>query len=402
MSYFPKGHHDTGDEVDDFDEYDPTPYGRGYDIALTYGRPLPHSEETCYPNTSSASDDFDYDRPQYTSYADPSAYADDALDNEYKSGPAPGPDLASLAQVVGTVERVNMDLVVDPSMAGGLSMEGPSPSMDLGMAGSRSMRDPVRNTDPSMGGSPNTNSPVRSMDPVMVGNPSTRGPSQSTDPGMGGSPNMRDPALSTGRGMVARVSTRNLLRSTAPATGGGPSLKVDPNTDQVMDGSPESEAGGRKESEEFGSGGYGRKSGYGEEESGGGYGYGRRTEYEEEKPSYGRPTYETEGYERPSYGRSEEEDYRKPSYERRDDDDSGYGRKKYVRFSVPFLFITMILVLYGYLLLLVKGRCLSLQTLIGTAMSLFSNTGDDDDDDDDDEKRRSKHHHHHHRKHYDD
>lgn len=82
MSYYPKGHHD--DDGTEFDEYDPTPYGGGYDIALTYGRPLPPSEETCY-QPSSASDEFDYDRPQYTSYAEPSAYGDEALDNEYQS-----------------------------------------------------------------------------------------------------------------------------------------------------------------------------------------------------------------------------------------------------------------------------------------------------------------------------
>ncbi|KAJ4826031.1 hypothetical protein Tsubulata_046365 [Turnera subulata] len=33
----------------EFEEYDPTPYGGGYDIAQTYGKPLPPSDETCYP-----------------------------------------------------------------------------------------------------------------------------------------------------------------------------------------------------------------------------------------------------------------------------------------------------------------------------------------------------------------
>lgn len=50
------------DEVADFDEYDPTPYNGGYDIALTFGRPLPPSEETCYPISTSSSSS--YDRPQ--------------------------------------------------------------------------------------------------------------------------------------------------------------------------------------------------------------------------------------------------------------------------------------------------------------------------------------------------
>ncbi|EPS71766.1 hypothetical protein M569_03001, partial [Genlisea aurea] len=79
------------DEVDDFDEYDPTPYGGGYDISLTYGRPLPPSEETCYPNTSSASGDFDYDRPQFNTGSHPSAYAGEALDDEYNSYARPKP-----------------------------------------------------------------------------------------------------------------------------------------------------------------------------------------------------------------------------------------------------------------------------------------------------------------------
>uniref|UniRef100_A0A803QMI9 Uncharacterized protein n=1 Tax=Cannabis sativa TaxID=3483 RepID=A0A803QMI9_CANSA len=80
------------DAVNDFDEYDPTPYSGGYDIHLTYGRPLPPCEETCYPPLT---DDFDYDRPQYSSHSEPSAYADEALDVEYSSyvrhKPRPGP-----------------------------------------------------------------------------------------------------------------------------------------------------------------------------------------------------------------------------------------------------------------------------------------------------------------------
>ncbi|WOH09683.1 hypothetical protein DCAR_0729141 [Daucus carota subsp. sativus] len=85
MSYYPKGHHGE-DEVDDFDEYDPTPYGGGYDIHLTYGRPLPPSEETCYrANSSGSGGGFDYNRPQYSTQAKPSAYGSDAVDDEYKS-----------------------------------------------------------------------------------------------------------------------------------------------------------------------------------------------------------------------------------------------------------------------------------------------------------------------------
>ncbi|KAM0947986.1 putative PLD-regulated protein1 [Dioscorea sansibarensis] len=37
------------EDDDDFDEYNPHPYQGGYDIALTYGSPLPPSSATCYP-----------------------------------------------------------------------------------------------------------------------------------------------------------------------------------------------------------------------------------------------------------------------------------------------------------------------------------------------------------------
>ncbi|KAJ4868340.1 glycine-rich protein [Raphanus sativus] len=36
----------------EFEEYDPTPYGGGYDIVATYGKPLPPSMKTCYPSST--------------------------------------------------------------------------------------------------------------------------------------------------------------------------------------------------------------------------------------------------------------------------------------------------------------------------------------------------------------
>jgi hypothetical protein len=44
------------DQVDDdeYYEYNPHPYGGGYDIAATYGAPLPPSPSTCYPVSSPA------------------------------------------------------------------------------------------------------------------------------------------------------------------------------------------------------------------------------------------------------------------------------------------------------------------------------------------------------------
>ncbi|XP_004485673.1 uncharacterized protein [Cicer arietinum] len=39
----------------EFDEYDPTPYGGGYDISETYGKPLTPSDKICYPRSGSNS-----------------------------------------------------------------------------------------------------------------------------------------------------------------------------------------------------------------------------------------------------------------------------------------------------------------------------------------------------------
>ncbi|KDO36693.1 hypothetical protein CISIN_1g017568mg [Citrus sinensis] len=82
---------DNDDDVTDFDDYDPTPYDGGYDITLTYGRPLPPSDETCYPSSSASDGDFDYARPKFSSHSEPSAYADEALNNEYSSYARPKP-----------------------------------------------------------------------------------------------------------------------------------------------------------------------------------------------------------------------------------------------------------------------------------------------------------------------
>lgn len=37
--------------VPEFEDYDPSPYGGGYDQALTYGKPLSPSDEICYPHS---------------------------------------------------------------------------------------------------------------------------------------------------------------------------------------------------------------------------------------------------------------------------------------------------------------------------------------------------------------
>ncbi|CAH8384972.1 unnamed protein product [Eruca vesicaria subsp. sativa] len=81
MPYYTKDNAD----VDDYDEYDPTPYSGGYDITVTYGRPLPPSDENCYPLSSLSGDAFEYQRPVFSSSHEPSAYDDQALNTEYSS-----------------------------------------------------------------------------------------------------------------------------------------------------------------------------------------------------------------------------------------------------------------------------------------------------------------------------
>ncbi|KAL6954466.1 hypothetical protein U1Q18_050098 [Sarracenia purpurea var. burkii] len=46
--------HSAVSKIDDseFAEYEPTPYGGGYDPSLIYGKPLPPSNEICYPRSS--------------------------------------------------------------------------------------------------------------------------------------------------------------------------------------------------------------------------------------------------------------------------------------------------------------------------------------------------------------
>ncbi|KAJ6818728.1 uncharacterized protein M6B38_131775 [Iris pallida] len=46
---------DAYNETEGFDDYNPHPYQGGYDIALTYGHPLPPSPATCYPIISTSS-----------------------------------------------------------------------------------------------------------------------------------------------------------------------------------------------------------------------------------------------------------------------------------------------------------------------------------------------------------
>ncbi|KAJ4761475.1 hypothetical protein LUZ62_071850 [Rhynchospora pubera] len=95
MSWFGRNRDvaDRGDdEVDDFDAYDPTPYGGGYDLALTYGRPLPPSDDTCHPVSTSTSSSSSYNRPHYSSGSGACAYdpasTDSAFGDRYGARPS--------------------------------------------------------------------------------------------------------------------------------------------------------------------------------------------------------------------------------------------------------------------------------------------------------------------------
>ncbi|XP_065879176.1 uncharacterized protein [Euphorbia lathyris] len=59
-------------ETDVFEEYDPTPYGGGYNLTFTYGNPLPPSDDICYPRSASSAA-ADSSPPALPSIAVPSA-----------------------------------------------------------------------------------------------------------------------------------------------------------------------------------------------------------------------------------------------------------------------------------------------------------------------------------------
>ncbi|KAG6398345.1 hypothetical protein SASPL_139803 [Salvia splendens] len=359
MSYFPKGHHDTGDEVDDFDEYDPTPYGGGYNIELTYGRPLPPSEETCYANTSSASDDFDYDRPQYTSSAEPSAYGEDALDNEYKSyarpKPRPGANRPTeYGSGGGRPDYGRSESEYGSGGGGGGGGYGRKPEYGeqgseygSGGGGGGYGRKPQYGDEGSEYGSGGGGGGYGRK--PQYGEEGSEYGSGGGGGGYGRKPQYGEQGSEYGSGDGGGYGRRPESESEY-GSGGGYRRKQESESEYGSGGG----YGRRPESEsEYGSGGYGRRS---EEESGGGYG--RRPE---------RSEYQSEGYERPSYGRSEEEDYRKPSYDR--DDDEG-GRKKYDG---------MVIILIWLLLFSVKY------------LNMDDVQGDDDESEGEDKRRRQHH-----------
>ncbi|KAG0472298.1 hypothetical protein HPP92_016844 [Vanilla planifolia] len=91
-------HSGNEDTVDDFDDYDPTPYSGGYDQVLTYGRPLPPSDEICY--SLSTPGEIDYNRPNYNSGSQASIYEAEADFGNRYGRPRPKPQPQSETKFV--------------------------------------------------------------------------------------------------------------------------------------------------------------------------------------------------------------------------------------------------------------------------------------------------------------
>ncbi|KAL9686473.1 hypothetical protein QQ045_023933 [Rhodiola kirilowii] len=344
MSYW--SHRPIDDEdVDDFDEFDPTPYGGGYDIHLTYGRLIEPSEETCYQISSGGDDTVDYDRPNYSSQSEPSAYADEVLDNEYSS-----------------YSRPKHGRGRPPAASGG---PGPAYGFQPGMNrpgygeeefGSGYGRKPEYEEPPP----PPFRSEYEERPPPVAEFEGRR-------PGYGGGEEEEPPRRHGYGGGEEEEPPRRFGR---PAYGEGEEEEPPRRFGRPEYGGGEEEEPSRR---------FGRPEYGGGEEEEPPRRFGRPPAEEEEPPRrFGRPPYgEAEEEERPRYGRRsddddderpkyESEDVERPRYGRRNDEgeeeerpkyggEEGYGRKKY---------------------------------------------GDEDSDEDEEKRHHNKHHHH--RKSYDD
>jgi hypothetical protein len=260
------------DEHDDFDEFDPTPYGGGYDLFVTFGRPLPPSDETCYPCSAPSTS---YDAPHYAA-EEPSPYG-----HHHKAQAAPG-------------FRPQHE---QPSYGGGGSGYGgskPQPAY-----GFRPQQEEQQHSYGGGGGGYGSDPPRRSEEDTYGS-------------GYGRKPQQEEEGYGSGYG-----------RRPQPEAGYGSGYGSKPQAEEQAYGS------------EYGSGYGGRKpqaeESYGSGYGGGGGGYGgRKVEDEVEGGEYGSGGYrkpkpygeETQG----SYGYGQSAGYEKPSYGGGDE----YGRKKRV------------------------------------------------------------------------
>ncbi|XAR53720.1 hypothetical protein NMG60_11022374 [Bertholletia excelsa] len=76
------------DDDTEFEEYDSTPYGGGYDQTLTYGRPLPPSDEICYRRSLPGPNSLPQDNLSLNSL--PSPYGKDLVADDSLSKPPNG------------------------------------------------------------------------------------------------------------------------------------------------------------------------------------------------------------------------------------------------------------------------------------------------------------------------
>ncbi|KAG7017696.1 hypothetical protein SDJN02_19562, partial [Cucurbita argyrosperma subsp. argyrosperma] len=374
--------------VDDFDEYDPTPYGGGFDLFLTYGRPISPCEDTCYPHSAGNDDEFDYERPQFESNAQPSAYGDDALQAEYSSYSRPKPHSycappRPVEQEYGSggYESARPQPAYGYQQSGseygseGYGRKSESEQQEYGSGGYRRKQESESYGSEEYGSggygrkqeseSYGSGGYGRKQESESYGSGGYGGRQESDSYGSGGGYGRKQESDSYGSGGYGGRQESDSYgsggyggrqESDSYGSGGGYGRKQE--SDSYGSGGygrrQESESYGsgggygrreEGESESYGSGGYrrqseseeygsGRKQSYGEEEGSGGYG---KQEYESSgyrREKYERPNYGDEERMRPSYGRSEEEDYRKPSYAEDEEreyayGEEGYGRKKY-------------------------------------------------------------------------
>ncbi|WZZ86973.1 LOW QUALITY PROTEIN: hypothetical protein YC2023_115552 [Brassica napus] len=264
----------TRDE-DEVDEFDPTP--GGYDITVIYGRPIPPCDDTCYTLSSAADEDFEYERPEFTSYHDPSAYAEEALNTEYSSysRPKPRPGFR-------------------PGSAGGGHVQGerPDPSYGSGYGG-QTEAEYGRRPESGYGGATETEYGRRSE--VESGGYGGR-----TDVEYGRRPES---------GYGGRSETE---------TGYGSGYEKKPSFGEERSEYERKPSYGRSGEEE---GGY-RKPSYGRSED--------QVESYIKPTSYGRSEEDEGGYRKPSYGRNDDDDDEERRNRSGDDEEGSYGRKKYV------------------------------------------------------------------------
>lgn len=302
------------DATDDFDDYDPTPYGGGYDLALTYGRPLQPSEETCY--TISSSSGVDYNRPQYSSGSVPSAYGGGGY-----GAPEHGYSMTKPQPAYGFQPQQE----VEEGGSGGYG----------GFGGRR----PEHKPGHDYGGNQEYGSGYGGGRP-------NREEESGYGLGYGGGKPKRDEESEYGSGYGGGRPKRDEESEYGSGYGGGRPKRDDESEygSGYSGGRPKRDEYGYDQPKPYGVEGAGQGYGYGtgnKDQAVGEYGYGGGQSYQSEdsygsKPSYERPSYggeeETGRHNRP--GRYDQgEEYGRPSYGNPGYDPNqgeGYGRPSYV------------------------------------------------------------------------